>query len=80
MRSASNIMERRTHVNWKEYNVERMEAHKINVDKPGFFQKWMKKIEHPDMNERTKNEESLTFYEAYTGSFGSSHVHMSGDL
>jgi hypothetical protein len=46
MRSASYIMERRAHVTWKEYNVERVEAQSIRHS-----QKCMKKIEQLDMNE-----------------------------
>jgi hypothetical protein len=36
----------------------------------------MKKTEQQDMNEGIKNEESLTFSEAYVGSCGNSHVYM----
>jgi hypothetical protein len=56
MRSASYSMERRTHVTWKEDNVERMESHSTRHS-----QKWMKKTEQPDMNEEIKNQESFTF-------------------
>jgi hypothetical protein len=75
MRSASHSMERRAHVTWKEDNVERMKARKINVEKPRHFLKWMKKTEQQDMNEGTKNEESLTFSEAYTGSCGNNCIY-----
>jgi hypothetical protein len=76
MRSASYSMERRAHVTWKEDNVERMEAQSTSTKKSGHSQKWMKKTEQPDMNEGIKNQESFTLSEAYTGSYGRSHIHM----
>ena len=40
----------------------------INKEKLGHLQKCMKKSEQLDMSEGPRHEESLTFYEAYTGS------------
>jgi hypothetical protein len=75
MRSTSYYMARRGNEAWKKDNVERMEAHKTSVEKPRDFQKWMKKIEHQDMNEGIQNEESLTFSEAYAGSCGKNCIY-----
>jgi mevalonate pyrophosphate decarboxylase len=74
MRDISFYMARRENEAWKKDNV-RMEAQKTSVEKPGHFQKWMKKTEHQDMNKCIQNEESLTFYEAYAGSYGNSCVY-----
>jgi hypothetical protein len=41
-------MVRKSHLTWKEDNVERMEAHSTNVEKLGHSQKWMKNTEHND--------------------------------
>jgi hypothetical protein len=62
MRSASYNMEIRSHVTWKEDNVERMEAQNTSTEKPqDTLQKWMKKTEQQDMNEDIGMSKSLQF-------------------
>jgi hypothetical protein len=73
-------MEKRAHITWKEYNVERMEAQSTSIEKSGHSQKWRKKTEQRDMNEGIKNKESFTLYESYAGSRGRIRIHMQGDL
>jgi hypothetical protein len=72
MRIASNDMERRA---WKRDKVERMEAERTNTQRTRHSQKWMKKTEQPEHNGSHEASSSLTFSEAYTGSYGRSHVH-----
>jgi uncharacterized NAD(P)/FAD-binding protein YdhS len=75
MMNTSYYMERRENEAWRKEKVERMEAQKTSVEKPGHFQKWLKKTEQQDMNEGMQNEESLTFSEAYVGSYGNNCIY-----
>lgn len=35
----------------KKNNSTRMKAHRTNIEEPRHFQKWMKKVEQPNMSE-----------------------------
>jgi hypothetical protein len=75
MMSASCSMERRAHATWKKENVERMEAQSTSKEKPGHFQKWMKKTKPPEQNGSHEASSSLAFFQAYTGSYGNNRVY-----
>jgi hypothetical protein len=75
MRSALGRMEIIAHVNWKEEDVERMEAQSTSTEKLGHFQKCMKKTKPPEKNGGHEATSSLTFFEAYVGSYGNSGVY-----
>jgi len=76
MRSASCSMERIAHVNWKEDNFEMMEAQSTSTNKPRQFQKCMKKTKPLEQNGIHEASSSLTFSEAYAGSYGKNHVYV----
>ena len=46
----------------------------------GHLQKWVKKTEQPEQNERLKGISSKSSTEAYAGDSGISHVHTQDDL
>jgi hypothetical protein len=73
-------MKRRTHEARKEYNVEKMETQSSSFEKLIHLQKWVKNTKQPEQKGSHEASSSLTFSEAYAGSFGRSHVHTQADL
>jgi hypothetical protein len=80
MKSASYSMTRRTHESRKEDNVENMEAQSSSSEKLRHLQKWVKKDEQLEQNGSHEASSSLTFFEAYVGSYGEIRLHTQGDL
>jgi hypothetical protein len=59
---------------------ENMDAQSSSYEEKGHLQKWVKKIEQPEWNERLKGISSKSSTEAYMGESGISHVHTQDDL
>jgi hypothetical protein len=59
---------------------EKMDAQSSSSEEKGHLQKWVKKTEQPDQNERLKGSSKVSSTEAYVGDSGDSRIHMSTDL
>jgi hypothetical protein len=59
---------------------EKMDSQSSSSEEKGHLQKWVKKTEQPEKNERPKEISSKSSTEAYVGDNGISHVHMQDDL
>jgi hypothetical protein len=49
-------------------------------EEQGHLQKWVKKTEQPEQNERLKGSSNVSSTEAYMGDSGISHIHTQYDL
>jgi hypothetical protein len=54
---------------------ENMDAQISSSEEQGHLQKWVKKTEQPEQNERLKGSSNVSSTNAYTGHSGISHVH-----
>ena len=59
---------------------ENMDSHSSISEEKGHLQKWVKKTEQPDQNERLKGSSKVLTTKAYMGDSGDSHVHTLVDL
>ena len=59
---------------------ENMDAQSSSSDEKGHLQKWVKKTEQPEQNERLKGSSKVSSTEAYMGDSGISRVHRQADL
>jgi hypothetical protein len=79
MRTSNNKARRRNEVR-KGDIFENMDAQSSSSEEQGHIQKWVKKTEQPEQNERLKGSLSKSSTKAYTGGNGISHVHTQADL
>jgi hypothetical protein len=80
MMRTSNSMARRMNELRKGDIFEKMDAQRSISEEQGHLQKWVKKTEQPEWNERLKGSSSKSSTEAYTGDSGIRHVHTPDDL
>jgi hypothetical protein len=57
-----------------------MDAQSSSSEEKGHLQKWVKKTEKLEHNERLKGISSKSFTEAYTGDSGITRIHTPTDL
>jgi hypothetical protein len=57
-----------------------MDSQSSSSEEKGHLQKWVKKTEQPDQNERLKGSTKVSSTEAHTSDSGNSHVHTHADL
>jgi hypothetical protein len=79
MRTSHSMARRRNEVR-KGDIFENMDAQSSSSKKQEPLQKWVKKTEQPEQDERLKGRSSKSSTEAYVGDSGISHVHMQADL
>jgi hypothetical protein len=79
MRNSNSMSRRRNEVR-KEDIFEKMDAQSSSSEEQGHLQKWVKKTEQPERNERLKGSSSKSSNEAYVGDSGISHVYTQDDL
>jgi hypothetical protein len=79
MRTSHSMARRRNEVR-KGDIFENMDAQSSSSEEKGHLQKWVKKTEQPEHNERLKGSLSKTSTEAYTGNSGDRRVHTLADL
>jgi hypothetical protein len=79
MRTSHNMARRRNEVR-KGDIFEKMDTQSSNSEEKGHLQKWVKKTEQPDQNERLKGSSNVSFIKAHTGNNGDSHVSMHSNL
>jgi hypothetical protein len=79
MRNSHSMARRRNEVR-KGDIFEKMDAQSSSYEEKGHLQKWVKKKEHPEHNERLKRSLNKTSTEAYVGDNGGSRVHMLAKL
>jgi hypothetical protein len=73
-------MDRRRNEVRKGDIFEKMDAQSSSSEKKGHLQKWVKKIEQPDQNERLKGSTKVSSTKAHTGNSGDNHVYPRADL
>jgi hypothetical protein len=79
MKTSNNMARRRNEVRKGEI-IEKMDARSSSSKMQGHLQKWVKKTEQPERNERLKGSSINSSTEAYAGDSGISHVHMHDEL
>jgi hypothetical protein len=79
MRTSNNMARRRNEVR-KGDIFENMDAHSSSSEEPGHLQKWVKKTEQPDQNERLEGVSKVSSVEAYPSDSGISGIRMQADL
>jgi hypothetical protein len=75
MMRTSNSMDRRRNEVRKGDIFENMDTQSSSYEEQGHLQKWVKKTEQPEHNERLKGSSKVSSTEAYTGDSGDNHVH-----
>jgi hypothetical protein len=80
MMRTSNSMARRRNEVRKGDIFENMDAQSSSSEEQGHLQKWVKKTEQPEQNERLKGSSKMSSTEAYAGDSGISRVHTQADL
>jgi hypothetical protein len=79
MRTSHSMARRRNEVR-KGDIFEKMDAQSSSSEEKGHLQKWVKKTEQPDQNERLKGSTKVSSTEAHVGNSGDSRVHTRADL
>jgi hypothetical protein len=79
MRNSHSMARRRNEVR-KGDIFEKMDAQSSSSEEKGHLQKWVKKTEQPEQDERLKGSSGKSYTEAYVGDSGISRVHMLSDL
>ena len=74
MRTSNSMARRRNEVR-KGDIFEKMDAQSSSYEEQGHLQKWVKKTEQPEHNERLKGSSSKSSTESYAGDSGISCVH-----
>jgi hypothetical protein len=59
---------------------EKMDTQSSSSEEKGHLQKWVKKTEQPDQNERLKGSSNVSFTKVHIGNSGDSHVSPCSDL
>jgi hypothetical protein len=80
MMRTSNSMARRRNKVRKGDIFENMDAQSSISKEQGHLQKWVKKTEQPEQNERLKGISSKSSTEAYAGNSGISRIHTQAEL
>ena len=57
-----------------------MDTRSSSYEEKGHLQKWVKKTEHSDQNERLKGSSNVPFTKAHAGNSGDSHVSTRSNL
>jgi hypothetical protein len=73
-------MDRRRNEVRKGDIFEKMDTQSSSSEEQGHLQKWVKKTEQPDQNERLKGSSNVSFTKAHIGNNGDSRVSMHSDL
>jgi hypothetical protein len=79
MRTSHSMARRRNEVR-KGDIFENMDTRSSNSEEKGHLQKWVKKTEQPDQNERLKESSNVPFTKAQASSSGDSRVYTCSDL
>jgi hypothetical protein len=79
MRTSHSMARRRNEVR-KGDIFENMDTQNSSSEEKGHLQKWVKKIEQPDQNERLKGSSNVPFTKAHASHSGYSHVSTRSDL
>jgi hypothetical protein len=74
MRNSNNMARRRNEVR-KGDIFEKMDSQSSSSEEQGHLQKWLKKTEKPEHNERLNGSSNVSSTEAYAGDNGISHIH-----
>jgi hypothetical protein len=80
MMRTSHSMDRRRNGVRKGDIFENMDSQSSSFEERGHLQKWVKKIEQPEHNERLKGSSKMSSTKAYAGDSGISCVHTQADL
>jgi hypothetical protein len=80
MMRTSHSMARRRNELRKGDIFEKMDTQSSSSEEKGHLQKWVKKTEQPDQNERLKGRSNVPFTKAHASNSGDSHVSMCSDL
>jgi hypothetical protein len=59
---------------------EKMDTQSSSSEEKGHLQKWVKKTEQPDQNERLKGRSNVSFTKAHIGNSGDCRLSMHSDL
>jgi hypothetical protein len=59
---------------------ENMDTRSSSSEEKGHLQKWVKKTEQPDQNERLKGSSNVSFTKEHVGNSSDSHVSTRSDL
>jgi hypothetical protein len=76
----SNSMARRRNEVIKGDIFENMDAQSSSSEEKAHLQKWVKKTEKSEHNERLKGSSKVSSTEAYAGDSGDNHIHTQADL
>jgi hypothetical protein len=79
MRTSNSMARRRNEVRRGDI-FENMDSQSSSSKEQGHKQKWVKKTEQPERNEKLKGSSSKSSTEAYTGDSSISRVHTHDDL
>jgi hypothetical protein len=80
MMRTSHSMDRRRNEVRKGDIFENMDTRSSSSEEKGHLQKWVKKTEKPDQNERLKGSSNVSFTKAHAGNRGDSHMSTRSDL
>jgi hypothetical protein len=80
MMQTSHIMARRRNEVRKGDIFENMDTQSSSSEEKGHLQKWVKKTEQPDQNERLKGSSNVPFTKAHTSKSGDNHMSTHSDL
>ena len=80
MMRTSHSMDRRRNEVRKGDIFEKMDTQSSSSEEEGHLQKWVKKIEQLDQNERLKGSSNVPFTKAHAGNNGDIRVSMRSDL
>jgi hypothetical protein len=73
-------MARRRNEGRKGDIFENMDTQSSSSKEKGHLQKWVKKIEQPDQNERLKGSSKVSFTKPHACNSGDSHMYTRADL
>ena len=79
MRTSHSMARRRNEVR-KGDIFENMDAQSSSSEEKGHLQKWVKKKEQPDHNQRLKGSSKVSSTKVHAGNSGDNHVYMHSDL
>jgi hypothetical protein len=79
MRTSHSMVRRRNEFR-KGDIFENMDTQSSSFEEKGHLQKWVKKTEQPDQNERLKGSTKMSSIEAHVGYNGDSRMHTHADL
>jgi hypothetical protein len=80
MMRTSHSMARRWNEVRKGDIFEKMDIQSSSSEEKGHLQKWVKKTEQPDQNERLKENSNVSSTKEHTCNSGNSHVYPCSDL